>query len=597
MKSRTSSVSMGRLCDAIRASRMVLEPYRVARREAVRKYAGDQWSTETSRTPRPVNFLSLYLQLVSRSMIASNPRVNLGTFQKEHKAVVSAMEEWANPEIVRMGLAESLQRGGVDALYGFHVMKVGLATPGESEKSGWNLRAGQPFASCIDLDDWVMDNHARTLNDLMWCGHRSRVPVAALKDSSLYKAAERKKVKENPDPQFNNQAGDERISMLSRQYIANDLVEPYEMCDIWEIYLPLERLIVTMLSDDGGSPTLSDDEDAFDERPWVGPESGPYHFLNLMPAVSGNAMPKGPIQDLIDMDEALNGIFQKLIDQAARQKNLLGVAANADGDALRITEARDGEVVRMDNPDKIKPMGFGGADPGNQQFALGLWDFLNKLGGNLELMGGLGAQSKTATQDKMLNANAGMSVRWMQQAMVSHTAKVVEALCWFWHHHPQKVMTSYHEIEGLSNPIQRKVTPQERMRIPFESLSVKVDPYSLQHQSPDEKLTFLNQVVGQIVIPLMPLLEKQGISIDINKYVEKVAEYGSSYDLMDIITTIEPSDGGASSEGPTKPGNTSRTYNRVNASEKTESGQRTAMQQALQGQNPGGNSDTAYAGS
>ncbi len=592
---RKSTVSLPKLCDAIRTSQRVLEPYRVARREAVRRYAGDQWSTETSRVPRPVNFLSLYLQLVSRSMIANSPRVTLGTMKRDQKAVVSAMEEWANPEIVRMGLADSLWRGGIDALYCLHVMKVALATPGESEKSGWNLKAGQPFAACIDLDDWVMDNHARTLRDLSWCGHRSRVPVEALKNSKLYAAAKRKALQSNPDRQF-NQTGDERISMLGRQFVANDLVEVYEFVDLWEIYLPYERMIVSLVSADGDCPDMAEDGEAFDERPWVGPDSGPYHFLSIMPPVSGNAMPKGPVQDLIDMDEALNGIFQKLIDQAARQKDLLGMAAQADSDALRITEARDGEVIRVDNPDKIKPMGFGGPNPNNQAFALGLWDFLNKLGGNLELMGGLGAQSKTATQDKMLNANAGMSVRWMQSAMVAHTSRVIEALCWFWHHHPQKVMTSHHPIEGLSQPIERTVTPAERRRIPFESLDVKVDPYSLQHQSPEEKLGFLNNVVAQILTPLMPLMQQQGLSIDVKRYLELVAEYGSSFDLMDVVTTIEPSDGGASSEGPAKPGNTQRTYNRINASEKTEGGQSKAMQQALLGQSAGGNPNTAIAG-
>jgi hypothetical protein len=595
-KQRKSTVDLSRLCDAIRSSIRVLEPYRAARREAARRYAGDQWSTETARVSRPVNFLSLYMQLVSRAMIASSPRVTIGTMKKQHKAVISAMEEWANPEIVKMGLAESLQRGGVDALYGFHVMKVALATPGESERSGWTQKAGQPFAQCIDLDDWVMDHHARTLRDLSWCGHRSRVPLDAIKDSSLYEKAKRKFLQANPDRQF-NQAGDERISMLGRQYVSNDYVDAYDMIDIWEIYLPYERMVLTLLSNDGDAPDLDPDGEAFDERPWVGPDDGPYHFLTVMPPVPGNAMPKGPIQDLIDLDEALNGCFQKLINQAARQKDLLGVSGQADGDAERIMNAKDGEVVRIDNPDKVKPMGFGGANPNNQQFVIGLWDFLNKLGGNVELMGGLGAQSKTATQDKMLNANSGMSIRWMQQAMVAHTAKVTEALCWFWHHHPVKTMTSYHPVEGLPNPIERKVTPAERHRIPFEELSIDIDPYSLQHQSPEEKLGFLNQVVTQILTPLMPLLQQQGISLDVGRYLELVAEYGSSTDLQDIVTSIQPQDSGASAEGPTKPGNTTRQYNRVNSSEKTSEGQGVAMRQALAGQSAGGDPNSSYAGS
>lgn len=592
-KARSAQVDLAKLCSSIRASRMVLEPYRVARREAVRKYAGDQWSTETAYVKRPINFLSLYLTIMSRSLIAHDPRVSLKVMKKEFKATVSAMEEWVNPEIVRMNLADSLHRGVVDAIHGFHAMKVALCTPAEAEKSGWGLKAGQPYASTIDLDDWCMDPHARTIHEAAWMGHRTRVRVDSIADSKLYDAVRRKMVHQQPDPQYND-AGDERISMLGRQYISNDLDEAYEYCDLWEIYLPMEKMIVTMQSEDGGTPHLTDvrgEEEAFAEREWVGPYCGPYHFLNLMPPVSGNAMPKGPIQDLIDMDDALNGLTQKLIEQAARQKEILAVGGSADGDAQRIVEARDGEVVRMDFPDKMKPMGFGGPHPNNQNFALSLWEMLNKIGGNIELMGGLGEQSKTAAQDKMLNANAGATVKFMQQAVVKHTSAVIESLCWFWHHHPEKVMTSYHPIQGLANPIERKITPRDRMKVPFEAMRVQVDPYSLNHSTPAENLAFLNQVVGQIITPLLPMMQQQGLGLNLPKYLELVAKYGNAPDLNEIITNLpapEPTEEGGGEDGPMKPGTTSRTYNRINASEQTGQGQVKANLQSLMGQPKGG---------
>lgn len=593
-KKRSAQVDLGRLCEAIRASRRALEPFRVARREAARKYAGDQWSTETAQVKRPVNFLSLYLQIVSRALIANDPQASLSVKKKEYRQVVSAMEDWANPEIIRMGLADELQRGGVDAIYGFHAMKVSLASPAEAELSGWQLTAGVPYAKCIDLDDWCMDPHARKMSELAWCGHRTRVRVDSINDSKLYEAVKKRKLQPNRDRQY-NEPGDERISMLGRQYLSSDLEEAYDYCDLWEIYLPMEKMIVTLLSEDGGTPMVEDtkgEDAAFAEHEWVGPYCGPYHFLNLMPPVPGNVMPKGPIQDLIDMDEALNGLTQKLIEQAARQKEILACAGGADGDANRIVEARDGEVIRMDNPDKIKPMGFGGPHLSNQAFSTQLWEMLNKLGGNLELLGGLGEQSKTATQDKLLNANASASMKGMQNAMVKHTAKVVESLCWFWHHHPQKVMTSYRPISGLPNPIERKVTPQQRQTVPFEAMQIQVDPYSLQHQSPEERLAFINQVVSQIMIPMMPILQQQGVSFNVAKYLELITEYGNSPDLAEIVETSsmpQPMDQqGQDQGGGMQPAQTTRTYNRVNASEKTGEGQaKVALQQAM-GQNVGG---------
>lgn len=591
-KSRSADVDLSKLCDAIIASLKVLEPFRRARRLAVERQAGDMWSEETAKVKRPLNFLSLYLQVMYRNLISNHPKVNLSTWKRQHRATVSTLEDWANREIKRMKLAQSLQRGGVDAIYGFHVMKVGLCTPAESEKSGWEMTVGQPYARSIDLDDWAIDPHARDFREAAWMGHRSRVRVDALKDSDLYEAVRRRSVGPNPD-RYYNEDGDEKISMLGRGYRASNLEsEAYEYCDIWEIYLAQEKMVVTLLSEDGGTPTLTDargKQVAFDERPWIGPYCGPYYPLSLMPPVAGNLMPKGPIQDLIGMDEALNGLTQKLMEQAARQKEILAFSGASESDAERVRTTPDGGVVMVERPDGLKPMGFGGPHPNNQNFVLSLWEMLNKLGGNIELIGGLGEQSKTATQDKMLNANAGASMKSMQAAMVEHTASVIEGLCWFWHHHPQKVMTGYREIQGLDYPIERTITPEDREKVPFEELEITVDPYSLQHNSPGEKLAFIQQVVQQTMIPLMPILQQQGIGINIARYLELVAEYGNSPDLTEIITNLaeaDPMEGGE--EGPGKPAQTSRTYNRINASEQTGTGQVKSNLQALMGQPKGG---------
>src|SRR2546427_494296 len=103
-KARTAEVDLQKLCDATRASRKVLEVFRRARMETVRRYAGDNWSTETAHRKRPVNFLSLYLSTVPRRLISHDPRFGLKTFEASYKAVVAAEEEWGNREVVRMGL-------------------------------------------------------------------------------------------------------------------------------------------------------------------------------------------------------------------------------------------------------------------------------------------------------------------------------------------------------------------------------------------------------------------------------------------------------------------------------------------------------------
>ncbi len=598
-KTRTAEVDLGDLCEAIRADRKTLEAHRVARREIVRRYAGDQYTTETSYQKRPVNFLSLYLSVLPPKLVSHDPRVCLSTFEKDYKSVVSGMELWANEEVERIGLAETLHRAVLDALIGPQgIVKVALATPSESEMRGWEVKYGQPFAQVVDLDDWVIDMHARHFSEAAYMGHRVRVPLNSLKNSDLYESIKRKQVVPNRDKQY-NEPGDERIGMLGRQYVAGQMVEAYEYVDLWEIYLPREKMIMTLLSEDGGTPYVDEyrgKEAVFSQRDWVGPYCGPYYPLSFL-TVPGNLNGKGPIQDVSDMDDDFNKIVSKLFRQAARQKEVWMYNGTSDSDMQRFKDAGDGDAARCDNPDKIGVKASTGPNPNNAQFAIQVWQWLNKISGNLEVIGGLGEQAGTATQEKLLNANAGSTVTDKQHRMTKFTSKVFEGLCWFWHHHPQKVMTGYRPVTGLSSPIKQNVTPAQRQKVPFEAMRIKVDPYSMTYQTPGEKLAFLNQLMTQIVMPMMPFLKEQGINVRLDKYLEHVAKYGNSPEVEEVIEFSAVPDqvdqqsgvqGDGRNERPAKPSVSDRTYNRVNSSEATSQGQDQTMRAALMRMNPGG---------
>ena len=597
MARASNPVDIPRLSDAVRSGRRVLERFRAERRELARRHAGTHWSDETDRRARPLNLISLYFRTVLPHLIAKNPRVDLSTFLKRSKPIASAMQAWANKELVRLRFAEVEQRVVVDGLTGLGILKVALAAPHDSAMSGWNLSAGTPSCWAVDLDDWSHDARCRDIGEASFVGHRSRVPLDSIRDNKLYTAA-RKKLRPMSVRQT-NEDGDERIGMLGTGYTADD-DEFEDMVDIWELYLPRRRLVITLPADEDGGPICDTyDKDVLLEREWIGPDSGPYHYLRFG-LVPGNAMPKGPALDLLDLDEHVNGLLAKLIEQAARQKENLIVSGVADGDADRIINAADGVAIRVDNPDKIKSVGWGGPHPNNQQFSMQLRDLFSWLAGNLDIMGGLSPQSKTATQDKMLNENSARAVVDMQATVIDHVARGVEAMCWFWHHHPQKVMKSAWEVPGVPGMgVMRQVTPEQRKMVRWEDLEIRVDPYSLQRQTPQAKLAFLNQVVMQILTPLAPLLQQQGVFFDVNAYLTKVGELGDAADLTDIVKVqappVEESTGATepSHNGPRMPVATERTYNRVNSSEATQQGQNKSIQQALLGQNPGGSRASA----
>lgn len=570
---KKKGVDLGRLFTAMQRDRLSLRRFREERREMVRQYVGHHWSEEGTREKVPVNLIALYISVVARNLIAKEPRVMLSTPVRQIKAPVSAMQSWANREMQRMKLAMSLGRVVLDALFSIGICKVALAMPKDSALRGWNQRTGEPFAERVDLDDFVFDVHARDLSEVSYIGHRFRCPLEVVKESRLYNKV-RKDLEASSDELFNVE-GDERINVLGRSRYAANAEEFEDMVDLWEIYIPRKRLILTLADQQLiGAEGLGPGNDALREVEWLGPDVGPYHILPFG-TVPGNPMAKGPLMDLVDLHDLCNRVYRKLGRQAERQKELLGVAGGATEDGNRVMEANDGDIIRSDNSDRLKPLEMGGANERNLAFANHIKDLFGYMAGNLDMMGGLSPQSKTLGQDRMLAENASRAVVDMQERTIVFTADVVKALCWYWWHDPMRTMKVTHALPGMPNySIQRKVTPEQRQLGDFEDLEINVDPYSLQHQTPQQRMQALNSVVQQTIMPMMGQLQQQGIGFDVNAYLQKIAQYMDMPDLMEIIQVQAPpqqQDGGGG-QSPGQGGQsgmapqTTRTYERVSRS-------------------------------
>lgn len=601
MASKRYKSDVGRLCNAMRKARKSLQPYRRERREAVREYVGTHYSDDAATKRVPMNLLSLYISIVSRNLIAKNPRVMLSTFEHSRKPAVAAMQDWANDEIEEMRLAESLRRIVLDALFSVGIGKCALADPGDAASRAWNLEVGAPFVERIDLDDFVFDVHARDFSEVSFIGHRFRVPIEAVRDSARYNKA-RKDLSVSDDLAY-DQDGEERVSMMGRGYVGGLGEEYKDMVDLWEIYCPRDRLVMTLADDNISGASASDldgDAAALLEQRWLGPDDGPYEILGYE-WVPGNPMPKGPVQNLIDIHTNINQVMRKLLDQSQRQKEVGFVQGAADQDGSRILNADDGDFIRVDNPDRIKVQSMGG--PNAQLFALmtSLTERFSWLAGNLEIMGGLSAQSKTATQDTMLNANSLRGIADMQDSTVTYAARMIKKLCWFWWHHPQKVMRSSYKAPGVIRPIDRAVYPgmhpdarQMRREGRFEDLKIKVDPYSMQHATPQQRAKVLTDIVTQVYAPLAQIAQRQGVALDLNAFFEKIGEYADMPDLGEILTMqqppadgADPAGGSTGSAGP-GPAQTTRTYVRENMPGRTPAGNNMNLVNQLMGVNPGG---------
>jgi hypothetical protein len=589
---------LARLAIAAQRARLVLVKPRSERLRMVREYIGAHWSEEGAPKDVPLNLLGAYCDIVGSRLVAANPRVMLSSDDPDQKPTIAAMETWANRQIERMDLANTLGRAVLDALFSIGIIKVGLATGGDAAVSNWGLLSGQPFAKCIDLDDFVFDVHARDFSECSFIGHRYRIPLRVAKKLYGTRAADLTA----SDDRLYNLEGDERISVLGRTTIsAGDTEEFEEMVDLWEFYLPRHKLVVT-LHDDQLSSAFNDNASArldygkaLDVKPWLGPPQGPYHILGFG-VVPGNAMPKAPIQDLYDLHLAVNRALRKLIREADNFKNI--TLYQNEEDAKRVAETPDGGCAHVENPEGVTAAPWNGPNANLFQFYGALREAFNWLAGNLDIEGGLGPQSKTATQDEMLNANSSARMNKMGDKVLAFTVGISRALCWFWHHDPFKTMTASLPVRGMPGlSVPQRATPADRQQVPFDQLDLRVDPYSLQYTTPEQKLQQLNGVVTQIVLPMMQLLVQQGIQFDLNAYLEKVGSWLHLPDLAEILTITEPPDMDsmpAQARGPGMPASTTRTYNRRSSSGPTTFGQ--DMQRAGAMQNGGTNGQPSMNG-
>jgi hypothetical protein len=603
-------IDLDRLLNAMARSRLVLRRYREERARAVRQYVGSHYSDDAVRQKVPLNLLRLYCQIVGGKLIAHNPRVMCSTFAQQNKAPVQAMEAWVNHQIPKMKFARTMQRTVLDAFFGLAIVKVALAAPAHQSLFGWNVKVGEPFVERVSFDDFAFDIHARDLYEAQFAGHRFRVPLSSVRDSTLYDRKQRMSLTESTDPLFNRE-GDERLNVLVRTTIAGSDSEEYrKMVDLWEFWIPDQRLIVTLADPD--SDGVLGQEGFNTAKPlrvqdWVGPPGGPYHYLQL-DMVPDNPLPVGPAIALVDLHEATNENLRKLMREAAAYKQVCFVQGGADEDGNRIMKADDMDIIRVDNPENIAQTQFNGPSPAITQFMIALKEWFSWAAGNLDIMGGLSPQAKTASQDQMLNQNSAAGVSDMQETVVTFTQDVLQALMWFWWYHPTGTMTVTKKLPGLPDAaIQRKVYPRGHTLpngLPhpmareawFEELDISIDPYSLQHATPQTKLAMIMQAVTQVIVPMQPLLQQQGIYFDINAFLEHIAKYQNLPELADIISIAEPPQttgepGKSTTEMPSsqKPANTNRTYTRENVSGRTETGTNNAMRMAAMGQNPGGN--------
>lgn len=569
---KLSKSEFGKLREAVRHSRRKLLPFRDSRVRAIKQFVGKHYSDNGAPDKVAVPLLAMTIKIYLRHLVARDPAVLMLTQNRDLKPSAFRFERDVNHLLQEIELGNTLELLALDALFSVGVYKIArgpLMADGTLEGDYYAMRA--PYVAAIELDDAVWDMSGTRFPGA-FVGNRYRRPLAAVKaDKSLKHTADLKPTLKGAT----DDVGGERAEGITRGgYGAEDEFEDH--IDLWDMYLPRRGLLLTYPFE-GEGPLLR-------QTRWSGPKRGPYGMLSYG-EVPGQVNPLPPVALWIDLHELVNALFRKLGRQAERQKEITAYSAGAAADAQREQEARDGDMVQMQQPERVTPVRTGGIDPRNLAFFINCRDIYSWVAGNLDALGGLSAQAETLGQERMMGARSSKTVEELQQRTIRCARDIVRDLAWYRWYDPLAERQSYERLPGSDVEVPILFSPDTRDG-DFLDYNIQIEPYSMQYQPPAERLEMIRRIWREDVIPMMPLLTAQGMGANVEAYLRMVSKYSNLPELEDLIEFVGPSPaeaaGGAGERARQSPV-TTRENVRVNRSAGTRPGTDKVLQEILLG--------------
>lgn len=518
-------VQLAQLREAMEDSRKQLQPFRENFRDMVEFYAGGSYGEGSSREGVLVNMPELAINIYQRALVSHNPQCLVDSPVRAFNAVANELTIAMNHLIDReMELGESLNDVVYDALFVQGTMKVGITPKEHDDFEGFRHDSGQPFADPIGFDDWVQDMNVDRWEQIDFCGDRYVVPLEDVMESPLFTNAGKRDLSPYMRDGGDMMDRDESPANLS-QNRGPGRSEYHQRVRLWDIWLPRDKVLVTFADNNWSRPLRVVD--------WDGPESGPYHRLGFS-KVPGNCIPLSPMMVWEDIADLINRLAVKAGQQADRQKSILAGQNRTSSAMEAITQTPDGMAITTDvDPNLIKEFMFGGVDPNLMSSIGGFKDLFIYLAGNLDILGGLGPQSQTLGQDRLLSGAASERLNDMRDRVIKFTTRIVEDLAWYLWRDPMIDLPLTKQITPTISSTFRW-TPDSREG-EFFNYNFKVVPHSLQSRSPQERLQVMMQIVQTVVIPMMPMLQERGIVFDIEEFMRQIAKLSHSPELEKLL--------------------------------------------------------------
>lgn len=517
------------LVRAIKSSYASWETFRELNRELVKDYGGTHYSAGSSGTGRKNRYLNLLGQALEsyQMLLAYNrPRVMVSTMLPELHAFAKHFQYALNSMIKEIRLEETIQQWVLDAFFTMGIVKTHLADSHmvELEPDVW-MDPGTPFASNVSLDDFVCDTGAKKLSEAKFMGDMYRIPYV----DAIEMFGEEKMANYTPTSKYHVEG--ERLEDISRGIVVDDdEIEPMiDMADIWH---RREGVIKTYVVHSRSEFVITGAPVAVEE--WTGDEEGPYQILGFIP-VPENIMPGSMASQLELLDSLVNNLMRKSARQANRQKDVYTYTPAGAETARRGQRSDDGEFIQVTAQDDVGVMQIGGVNQGNFAFMGSSIDLFDRMAGNLQARLGLGAQTDTVGQEKLIHGAADNKTNYMRGQVLKAVTRLVKSLGLMLWEDAFKTIVTEIPVQGAEGySIVSEWRPGDREG-KFLDYNFEVDVYSMQHQSPASKVQTINGLIAQVYMPMAQVLMEQGGMIDMFELTRTYAELLNLPELERVV--------------------------------------------------------------
>lgn len=595
---------------SFKVHRRQLDRHLDQRTELIERYCGSEYvggfQNSKSKPPRTyINLLNLMANAYAVALAAERPRVCVTTPYPTLRPFANRFQIATNNWLEEIRFDVTLRRLVMDAFFFMGIAKVYQAPgnfqdvpnpeyppePGmysspqdfmdyaKAQESGVPesifVDVGTPMIERISPDAFTWDMGADEWDRIKYASHQYRVPLSDVKDDDRFDPDIVKQL--NADSKWDFKYG-ETQDMMARDISRGDESDPDEMepmITLMDVWMPREfKWAVVAKHFENLGPLYCEE--------WDGPESGPYHILSYGD-VPDNIVPVSPALNVRILHDLSNRLLGKVANQAKNQKTILGYSGD-ESDAMAVRDAQDMELVKLMDEGSVNPMRLNGVDQQTLMMYQVFDGIFSRAAGNLDARLGLGASADTATQDKLIHASVSKQEETMRIRTVDFVARVVRDgayMLWIDQH---KTIPGSLQIGNAV--VDRTWTPEEREG-DFIQHNFTIEPFSMKYKSPQERMQGIYNFVANFAVPLAPMLQQQGATLDFQAFVDMVADLENEPRLKEVIKFQLPSMDDQQKQSMAmpmpsgKPANTSREY--IHRRAPNANGDKVQMIQALAG--------------